>query len=79
MLMMTMTFAEMVRVIYIVLLYRRSDVYWMVADLLRILGIRSILGGGRRQPGNWYSPKGKVNRGESQAIRKASDHHPRLQ
>lgn len=40
--MMTMTFAQMVRIIYIVLLFRRSDVYWMVADLLRVIG------GGRR-------------------------------
>jgi hypothetical protein len=73
MLMMTMTLSEVVRVIYLVALCRRSDVCWMVADLVRDLA------GGRRYTGDWISPRGRVNRGEFQATRKASDYHPRLQ
>lgn len=70
--MMTMTLSEVVRVIYMVCLCRRSDVYWMVADLARYVG-------GRRHSGDWISPEGRVNSGELQATRKAPDYHPRLQ
>ena len=84
--MMAPTLVAMVRVLWVILRYHRQDVYWMVADLT--LGKR--LGGkpvgmleqqtwfGKRI-GIWSGPEGREYRVESQAIRQAPDHHPRLQ
>jgi hypothetical protein len=91
--MMAPTLVVLVRLLLLMLRYRRQDVYWMVADITlgKTFGKnfdKSLeeswvtpdqqMWIGKRI-GTWSSPEGREYRVESQAIRQAPDHHPRLQ
>ena len=83
------TLVALVRVLWLVLHYPKQDVYWMVADLTLGKGIIHPLSQVSSLPieqtwngngiGERSSPEGREHRVESQAIRQAPDHHPRLQ
>ena len=67
----------MVRVLLLVLRGRKTDMYWMVADLAKGLPSRRRAFGNRI--GNRSIPKGRELDVEAQSIRQAPDHYSRLQ
>ena len=87
--MMAPSLVVLVRILWVILRYHKQDVYWMVADLTLGKQIANTISRPVRGPdqatqtskriGIWSSPEGREYRVESQAIRPAPDHHPRLQ
>lgn len=91
--MMTPNFVLFMHFAWMIVRYYRQNVYWFMADLalgkkpykalehdlFRVLGMSSKQRWIGKRIGSWSSPEGREYRVESQAIRQAPDHHPRVQ
>jgi hypothetical protein len=89
--MMAPTVVALVRVLILILRHHRhamhwQDMYWMVTDLAggvtlfgKVAEAPEQVMWFRKQSGFWSGPEGEDNCVESQAIRKAPDHHTRIE
>jgi hypothetical protein len=74
------------RIVWLIWRLHKSDVYWMVADLapgkkifVKQPGVPDEQTWINTRIGLWSAQEGRENRVESQTIRQAPDHYPRLQ